>query len=859
MNSLHYPAAGLAGSSSRGGGSVNVAPSTSVSSNNVRQTANTMAGSNTSEVAGAGTTVVGVLSAMDSGPSLMPSQNAAPTVHTDSAVFMDDTADYQQESMPGRDSHPVPVDTELMHFLATPVKVHYEQWDIGGSVAAFNPWTEWFDNPAVKRRLANYALFSAKLVVRVVTNGNAFQYGKLIYGYLPGPSDDFARSQLTGLTGFTTDRLPFQFSVDPSKDSVIELELPWTSRSGETALINGMNANLGAFQPLVLAPLATTSTGLLNPYVDITVFASVIDVKLQGRTTFFPTSGEWKGVLSKPLATMASISSSFKSIPVIGPHADAFSKLASGLSGVTSAFGFSKAADLSNNTMVIPRLVGTLAVTDDVDTSQLLSTDPRNTTNMDPALIGLKSHDEMALAYWFGRYSLVGSYNWTDVQAVDATVFNFAASPFYTTQSYPLAHSYLAHSMLPFKFWRGSLRFKFVIVGNAFHTGRLQISYEPNTTILADPTNTNLNVIVDLAHVTEVVLDVPYIPPDGIPWRHQQTVVTDLTNLIALNKLGNVTATVLSQLRAGGVSTSIKILVYICAGDDFEVAVPSFQHMRNATSMISFFPAAALTADPVVTPIGYGPLALSPALLEEPPFEEFQPTSAMVTTPAEVTEVGGTQPYYTEYSKDHFSDRILSFRNLIKRYVFTHYTAPPGTLSTTASMSFLLPPFPRPAGYVRGAAAVVEDHSATSWSMLSFLGPSYLAYKGGMRYKILPINNGDGDMHIVSKTQHTYSKWKWNNSTSPLSTWAIPTPDGAIVTMARINPAMEVALPWETRFMYQYPQDQLLYYSAGRPQSLQVTKVSGSTTNYAVFMAATDDFTFWLCLGPPVMHVIALA
>lgn len=789
--------------------------------------------------------VLGATSTLSDNPQPVPPSNDE-KINTESNVFIDDSADVQNIIMPERNMPENDLPLDLVEFFATPLMIHQAQWDIGGALTGFEPWTLWFSNPAVKRKLANYWLISGKLRLKIVTNGNAFQYGKLIFGYGPCTTNDILRSAPAALSAYGVDRLPLQFSIDPTSDSVINVDLPWFwPREGRIDAANFPGSSLGFYEPAVLAPLQTTSTGALSPYVDITVYASMHDIKLSHRTTIIPTSAqEYGGVLSKPLATTAKVASMFKDIPVIGQYADMYSKSASVGAGLTSAFGFSKPNYVEQEKKEISKTFGALAHTDTNDTSTVLAGDPRANTIIDPRIGGLDGTDTLALAYWFQRESFTGSYDWTNAQVVGETVADIDVSPHYTTQTSPWTPSYLSYATMPFRAYRGGIKLRFEIPCNSFHTGRLQFTFEPaTTTLVGDPTNVSLNVIMDLAKEKTLTLNLPWTSTDQ--WITNGTRYS-LAALLSTGKIGRVNVKVISQLRAGGVATTLKLLVYISAGDDYEVNCLDFEALKGSVNEIAFSSADTPAAIPAATSIaGYYPYTV------------VIPTSD--TMSLDVAEIGDSHPITPMFSELGFSERILSFRELMKRYVLYQVRPRRDPLNSAQPIeSIVVQNMPKPRSYIMTYQGLRFNESLP-WTVTAWMAAAHLAYRGGVRHKFITFDGGA--TLIAARLPFNTGINRYSNvTTTDLSTplWHLNTSCGAELGKYVPNQGLEIQIPWADTTLFRFCArsfDQ--YFSEGGNASTMLTVLSHSDTSPVLhFTATADDFNFLFCLGPPVCYDI---
>lgn len=74
----------------------------------------------------------------------------------------------------------------MQNFFSRPIKIAEQEWATSTTLGFdIDPWGLYFSNPRVINRLANFNLLRAKLHVKVVINGNGFQYGRAMVSYLP--------------------------------------------------------------------------------------------------------------------------------------------------------------------------------------------------------------------------------------------------------------------------------------------------------------------------------------------------------------------------------------------------------------------------------------------------------------------------------------------------------------------------------------------------------------------------------------------------------------------------------------------------------------------------------------------------
>lgn len=247
--------------------------------------------------------------------------------------FSDNTPafDYVVDSQP--DSTFMVSDTNddgLENFFSRPIKIHSYGWGVDEQVQLFqkfNPWQDYFENPRVINRIANFNLLRCKLHVKFVINGNAFYYGRAIAAYNPLPDDD----DLTLDRGFfiqdvvAASQRPHIY-LDPTASAGGTLSLPffWPEN-----YLNIPEQDWRKMGEIVMTGMTNLkhANGATGPesVISISVFAWATEVKLSVPTSstpgsLTPQSGDeyGKGPISRPAAIVARAAGHLTKIPVIG-------------------------------------------------------------------------------------------------------------------------------------------------------------------------------------------------------------------------------------------------------------------------------------------------------------------------------------------------------------------------------------------------------------------------------------------------------------------------------------------------------------------------------------------------------------
>lgn len=271
-----------------------------------------------------------------------------------------------------------------------------------------------------------------------------------------------------------------------------------------------------------------------------------------------------------------------------GPTASVLEAAAS----VARAFGYSRPQVEKEPRRVYPTDYLADLNTDIPSSSYVLSPFQKNAMRVDD-LSGGTDTDEMSIAYVLSQpcQAFIGDFTTTD--AVGTTLYATAVCPtnfwFRTNSSRPGGNLPLpssspltANAILPttlcyvssmFRYWRGTLRFRFTFSKTKFHAGRVIAAFVPllqdvaangtlGTTVFSIengglPQPFSYCEVFDLRDSDTFEFEVPYISP------------TPYTNV--LSSIGGLTLTVLDPLVVTGETAgTVDYMVEVSAGDDFQ-------------------------------------------------------------------------------------------------------------------------------------------------------------------------------------------------------------------------------------------------------------------------------------------------
>lgn len=649
------------------------------------------------------------------------------------------------------------VDASLKDLFSRPIKLRTFDWVPSTPLTPviIAPWYELLEDDMLSFIVARYARFRATLRIKVLVNGNGFYFGRLVARYLPryrarnSANVEYVADTFHN-TGTTTPSsaqwvMAKQYPhvvIDPTTTVGAEMTIPmvipddWLDLTnkklrtgiGELAIdqFNMLQHANGATEPLRVTVLGWFEDVELNFPMSVSTSE---EVKARG--------DEYNQALRQPLSisgtltAVADIAEAAEQVPGLGPFAMATNIVARAGASVAKMFGFSRAPILDSSAPVRPSYMGSLANCDRPENVEKLTINGRQEVCIDSSPMGITTdEDELALATLLRKEGYVGTFSWSPNDSTETQLFTTAVAPnFFAEEDSKYYTTPLCYFSLPFQYWRGSIVFHFEVVASSFHRGRLRVVWDPSTFNLGASYNENFSVVLDISNQRDFYVTIPY---------GASSTYLDLTNAGLENGTlygstpnmqhgavnGSVTVLVLNELSVMNVAgdNSIAVNVYVKAGHDFKVAKPMASRMRRLAytaeveSTASVAPASSLQ-DQVVTHGSNAPLTKN------------VPSSR-------VDEVV-------------FGETVTSFRQLLKRYNLStaiYNPSEPGDaehMFVTNGEYSTFPPFRGSFDYVRNITGST-DFNYVRTTLLNFLVPCFLGYRGSIRHKFITVRSGLG-------------------------------------------------------------------------------------------------------------------
>lgn len=818
-------------------------------------------------------------------------------------------------------------DASMGTFLERPLLIATLDWDVATDLFnVFDPWALFFSNPRVINRIANFNNLRCKLHIKVVINGTPFHYGKLLISYRPLPNADSFTDDRPGIfaDSIAASQRPHIF-VEPTNAQGGEMVLPFFWIHNTLEIPSEQWTNMGRISVRSLTQLKHANAGTTQ--VNVSFFAWCEDVHLSIPTSSEPNSivpqagDEYgQGIISKPATVISKAAGVLANIPAIAPYMRATEKFTGILAKVATAFGYSRPAVISDISPVRPTYVGNLANTDAPDSIVKLALDSKNEVTIDPRVTGLSDIDEMAIVNIAGRESILDSFPWSIVQQKQTLIWNCYVTPnVYSTNGAPteIHMTPSAHVSAPFKYWRGSMKFRFQIVASNYHKGRLRIIYDPYFQNTGE-FNVNYQYVVDITDKRDFTVKIGWGNPrpfleTGIMNSIRPFSTLPLPSIRNTSTNGVLSVYVLNELTTpnSSIENDVAVIVSTSMCDDFELAVPS-----NTIDSYTFAPQGVFVPplllnddgplkrdddskfkDPWLVPPDESTIVWLDKPIDLPPIEEEitpepQVGAEVVTSDSpnipmsdwvDATLGPPMEPPTSSLAEICFGESIQSIRMLLKRYCFHKYFGSNLVLNGWSSRKhfYTANDFPFYRGYFPFAVnrtTTNEPYMYCNMTFLNWFTPAFQGSRGAIRHKFvqcdhmamnnMAMNASVGVRRLIyglSLGTGIFTDARWSDISVSQSGAGYNggvysnCGTGAQFTRNFNHGALEVELPFyqNTRFHYAKEVDKVTTRDNNNyfVYMYNHTRASAPMGMWVEnFVAAGDDYQLYFYTGAPVIY-----
>lgn len=625
-----------------------------------------------------------------------------------------------------------------------------------------------------------------------------------------------------------------------------------------------------------------------NDKVTVSVFAWAEDVSFSVLTarepsTLIPQMGEIdeanrNGVISKPASVVEKCAGALKSIPAIAPFALATEMAASTVGKIAKMFGYSRPLVTRAPDPFIPRPIGQLALTNVPDNCMKLTIDDKQELSIDPRIAGLSGGtDPLNIKDIAKRESYLTTFSWNIGTAPESLLWNARIDPA-TWAEVPGPPNELhlpacAMACLPFKYWTGSMKFRFQVVCSSFHKGRLKVVYDPDF-IASNEYNTNYLHVVDIADTKDFTIEIGNGQAVTLLDHHIPGVdaVTQLysTTPYASREAGNgvIGLYVVNELTTPNstIPNDIEINVFVSMGDDFEVFVPSNQFQRYV----------------------YKPnVGLAEQMGMMPQAGEIIPESENTVEPSaplhnQTVKLGPTLQDDELINKVYTGECVTTFRQLLKRYNL--HTCAGFLTNARSNMQVQMAAFPFLRGAVLGAVHVAAgpvNYNFCNTVMLHWVTHCFSGWRGSIRWKAVTRGSDQGEsmrprvevtrfsgrsfylksvvptISFVNDSEAASTSVAQNPGTAIM--YSAGRPDsatrGTAMTVGAVNPVLEWEIPFYSNYRH-VPGKQQNWTTAfdfgGSLYSILTDPHPETVVDF--YCAAGEDYTPYFWTGCPIVY-----
>lgn len=798
-------------------------------------------------------------------------------------------------------------DAAIYDVFKRPVPIHTMSWDLN---TFFEPITlnvlgAWIANSEnVRNKLQHYRYIGGTMCLKLTVNGSAFMYGKALAAaqYWPQMSGSTKPAPIPlELTAMTS--LP-HISIVPSDGTAGCLSLPLLSPIGTVELTP-------EDEPLRLILRAMTPLRSIQATSDtctITVWTWFSDYELS--TTCLESIGSWSeqgsDEYSRPLVStsatgLARFIGKLNDVPYIGPYARASEIGVGAFGAIAELFGYSKPSKIPHHTSMQNRPISNLNHFNGEDSSVKLSLDCKQEVTVDPCVTGYGAGDEMLISHIAQKECYLTTMPWSAAEIHNTLLGRFAVNPGISyigetelgatelkqTCSY-ITPTCLAHVSYPFKYWRGTLKYRFEIVASPFHKGKLRLVYNPryipgNVGSL-DSTLVHSHII-DLSIEREFTMCVGWgsahnylkvLGPDQVSsgttcWSFDPAADIEYEPSF-IN--GHLAVLVVDPLTCAS-ANDVDILVYISAHDDFELQEPTSRLIRRYH-----------TCDTQYSNLGF---VEQSGILDVPGNgNKIETTSAVEKA---LNETPTSHSLIDKLSMIHFGERIVSIRQLCKRYcsggVYIPAPIPNGRVIWNIN-DFPFYTGPDTNG-MYSAGLLGKYNHGTPANYLNYFAPCFLMRRGSIRnkYTVNILERSDQPISCTSMlvarsyySGYDYATREFAPDASPLE-MAKSVNDfinhapasGCDIVAPLVKNTIEVEMPFYSGRRWYFAQERDINGSLDIPNEplfhmrnlnfhnliLDTSNLgSESSTLYVQrHTSAGDDFTLTCYLYPPTLFVLA--
>lgn len=436
----------------------------------------------------------------------------------------------------------------------------------------------------VNKKHDNFMFTNASLRVTVVVQGSSVAQGKLILSFDPLP-------HMPEPGGVPIVRVPVpqktrcllipHLEINPNENKAYTIDLPPPTVWGVYSFSKGpaSGSNLGSYRMRQTIINTLGSGTAVVPQVSFAVYLSLCPGKLSSITT----SADFTSAIKKEKSEKGLISSYFKKaaevvsfgafvpVPEISAGATLFSTYLGVTGEVLSWFGFSKPVSVEHHASWV-NSTNNYTKVDGSFQADVLSLRNNYSLGLGDDQIPLMKLEEMETAWLANKPGLVRTYTIATAAAPNLLIGILDVAPQINriTDDPAVVNGYeltpLSFSALPYRYWRGDIKFTVEFVCSVFHRVTVVALYEPSGSTVPLP---YLGAMGALQHWTMNVSGNTTFELD-IPWKqieHFRELCLPTSDAASAFCNGTITFFLLHPVTTNGSTDPVHMNVYMSGSE----------------------------------------------------------------------------------------------------------------------------------------------------------------------------------------------------------------------------------------------------------------------------------------------------
>lgn len=745
----------------------------------------------------------------------------------------------------------VPDDFSMKGYLERPVQIAALSLSLDSDIdLSFNIWDLFLADPVVRAKLRNFAFLRADMKVRIAISGTPFHYGRLLVAYEPFPS---MNPYLTSFgPTFRQERLrylsqaPGAKTMDVRENTPLEMSIPYVSPLpvgrlyNDSTLVMASSDNfddftgLGSLYISTLNQIKGVTATATNVFLYVYVMAE--NISLHGATgsvgqIISESDERERGPMHKIASSALKISQVLEQIPIINPIAKASSIALSAVKNMSALFGWSYPTLISMPQRYRPEPFQNGAQTIGVDTGKRITLDPKQELHVDPRICAVEE-DELTIASIAGREGYLDTFTWApgDTSLTDI-IWQVAVTPranksFLGTTEY-IVPTPLSFASMPFKYWRGKIKFRFEIVASNFHRGKIMFVYEPNIRqfgLISAALNVNKQYckVIDLQETQSVEFEVD--------WNFPRPFCKSLPLAAIGNTVGSQYADTASFAECANGILFVTPFTEIQSPDGSAIEINVFVSGHEMVFN-----------------------RLTDEFLPDPGNPVSEADDSDITRGFSTKGMNANLSEINDISAHYFGEAPFSFRALLKRFMTSFDVSGDFSSSGVDGVEVDLPVYPT-------TPVPANNAGETGKNLYFYLKHAFLAMRGGLRRRMFleHISLKNEDFNVFVSLDNDSTSTVTPAVITAANTIGYANTDGTVTYVTKTNGGVEFETPCYTNNLF-------LWAVGDDPwdATLSVMDPNGTRNFHAIFgaygtfnynrvtehFAAGEDFTFIRWLG----------